>query len=356
MDIINLIHALFSSLIITTVLTPLIIAFAHRFQLLDDVQKRKHPAHTHSGIVPRAGGLAIYLGLLITTIVFIPISKILIGILVGSGLIVFVGLLDDKFDISPYVRFFLNIVIVLITISFGLGIPYFSNPLGGVIHLDTIKFTVDFLGKHNFLLLANIFALLWVVALMNFVNWSSGVDGQLPGFVAIASIILGLLALRFSSHDISSTAVVLFAFIIAGSFLGFLPWNFYPQRIMPGYSGGALAGFLLGVLSILSWGKIGTLMLVLAVPFMDAIYTIGRRITQKQSPFKGDAGHFHHRLLRIGWGRRRIAVFYWCITLIFGFSALYFTGIEKVFVLIIAATLLGFFIVVTDALSSNAKE
>lgn len=125
---------------------------------------------------------------------------------------------------------------------------------------------------------------------------------------------------------------------------------------MPGYSGGALAGFLLGVLSILSWGKIGTLMLVLAVPFMDAIYTIGRRITQKQSPFKGDAGHFHHRLLRIGWGRRRIAVFYWCITLIFGFSALYFTGIEKVFVLIIAATLLGFFIVVTDALSSNAKE
>jgi UDP-GlcNAc:undecaprenyl-phosphate GlcNAc-1-phosphate transferase len=186
---------------------------------------------------------------------------------------------------------------------------------------------------------------------MNFVNWSSGVDGQLPGFVAIASVILGLLAFRFTSHDISSTAVVMLAFIIAGAFLGFLPWNFYPQKIMPGYSGGALAGFLLGVLSILSWGKIGTLALVLAVPFIDAIYAIGRRITHRKSPFKGDASHFHHRLLRIGWGRRRIAVFYWCVTIIFGFAALYFSGVEKILVLVIAATLLAFFIVVTDILS-----
>jgi UDP-GlcNAc:undecaprenyl-phosphate GlcNAc-1-phosphate transferase len=312
MNIFLSIHALFSALLITTIVTPLIIAFAQKFQLLDDASKRNHPANTHTGIIPRAGGLAIYIGLLITSVIFIPSSKILTGILVGSGLIVLVGIFDDKYDLSPYVRFVLNILIVLITILFGLGIPYFSNPLGGVIHLDSVKVTVDFFGRHNFLIFANIFALLWVVALMNFVNWSSGVDGQLPGFVAIASVILGLLAFRFTSHDISSTAVVMLAFIIAGAFLGFLPWNFYPQKIMPGYSGGALAGFLLGVLSILSWGKIGTLALVLAVPFIDAIYAIGRRITHRKSPFKGDASHFHHRLLRIGWGRRRIAVFYWC--------------------------------------------
>ena len=90
---------------------------------------------------------------------------------------------------------------------------------------------------------------------------------------------------------------------------------------MPGYSGGALAGFFLGVLSILSWGKIGTMALVLAVPIVDAMYSIIRRIAAGKSPLKGDAGHFHHRLLEVGWGKRRIAVFYIIVSAIFGMVA-----------------------------------
>ena len=81
-----------------------------------------------------------------------------------------------------------------------------------------------------------------------------------------------MLAFRFTAHDISTLAVAVLSFIVAAAFLGFLPWNFYPQKIMPGYSGGALAGFFLGVLSILSWGKIGTMILVLSVPLVDALY------------------------------------------------------------------------------------
>ena len=111
-------------------------------------------------------------------------------------------------------------------------------------------------------------------------------DGQLPGFVGIAALFLGILANRFVGHDVSAQTVMTFAFIVGGAFIGFLPYNFFPQKIMPGYGGGALAGFLLGVLSILSFGKFGTAFLILAIPMLDAGYTIMRRIKNKKSPLK----------------------------------------------------------------------
>lgn len=342
--------------LISYLLTAPTVKLARRFNLVSDRRKRKHPAHTHQGIIPRAGGLPLYLAVLVASLIILPINKIMMGVLLGGALIVALGILDDYRDISPYVRFVVNLIIALIVISFGLGIPYVSNPFGGVIRLDTIILKLNFFGEHKFLLMANLFAIFWLVALMNFVNWSKGVDGQLPGFVAIASFILGILAFRFTAHDITQEAVVLFAFIVGGSFLGFLPWNFYPQKIMPGYGGGALAGYLLAVLSILSWGKLGTLILVLSIPLTDAAYVILRRAKDFKSPFRGDAGHFHHRLLEIGWGKRRIAVFYWVISLIFGLAALFFYGIEKIFALLAVLIFLAMFILVINKIKKLNKS
>ncbi|KXK11423.1 MAG: putative undecaprenyl-phosphate N-acetylglucosaminyl 1-phosphate transferase, partial [Microgenomates bacterium OLB23] len=206
---------------------------------------------------------------------------------------------------------------------------------------------------HDFLILSNLFSLIWIVAVMNFVSWSSGVDGQLSGFTTIACIVLGFVALRFSSHEISAVSVALLAFVVGGAYLGFLPWHVYPQKIMPGYGGGALSGYMLGVLSILSWGKVGTMALVLAIPLVDATYTIVRRVKNKQSPFKGDAGHFHHRLMEIGWGRRRIAVFYWFVSFLFGASALFFRQQQKLLALSVAFICLAFFIVFINRIKSH---
>jgi UDP-GlcNAc:undecaprenyl-phosphate GlcNAc-1-phosphate transferase len=342
-----IIIVLFSFLISFLATLPTI-KLAKKFSLVDDVNKRKHPAHTHQGIIPRAGGIPIYLSILLTTLIFLPLNKILVGILIGSFFILIMGIADDYFDLSPYLRFFLNLLTVTVVISFGLGIPYISHPLGGVIRLDTMVIKFAFWGEHKFLLLANLFSIFWITALMNFVNWSKGVDGQMPGFVSIASLFLGILAYRFVAHDISIQVVVLLCFIVAAAFAGFLPWNFYPQKIMPGYGGGALAGFFLGVLSILSWGKLGTLMLVLSIPLTDAIYVILRRLTNFKSPFVGDAGHFHHRLLKIGWGRRRIAVFYWLVSFLFGLASLFFHGIKKVLLLLIVIISLAVFIGITN--------
>lgn len=320
------------------------IFLAKKFKLITDIKKRKHPAHIHKGKIPRGGGLPIFLSFLLTVLIFISLNKIILGILIGSFLIVVLGLFDDYYDLSPYLRFSLNFLIAGIVIGFGLGIPYISNPFGGVIFLNFPQWEINLLGVRKIWILADFLAIIWLVWLMNMVNWSKGVDGQLPGFVTITAIFLGFLSQRFSAHDISVEKVTLLSFITAGAFLGFLPWNFYPQKIMPGYGGGALAGFLLGALSILSFGKLGTAILILSVPMIDAFYTILRRLKNKKSPFKADWGHFHHRLLEIGWGRRRIAVFYWFVSLILGISALFLKGLQKLIAFISIGILLLIFI------------
>jgi UDP-GlcNAc:undecaprenyl-phosphate GlcNAc-1-phosphate transferase len=340
--------SLFTSFILAFFLTLPMISLAKKINLVTDKKTRVHPAHTHSGLIPRGGGLPIYLAILITTIVFLPINKILLGILLSGFLIIVIGLLDDCYDLSPYWRFIANLLISALVIAFGLGIPYISNPLGGIIRLDQWRISFSFLGNHSILVIADLLAIIWLTWIMNMVNWSKGVDGQLPGFVAITAFFLGLLSQRFVVHDISAQTVTLFSFIIAGAFLGFLPWNFYPQKIMPGYGGGALAGFSLGVLSILSFGKLGTAILILSIPMIDAFYTLLRRVYQKKSPFRADWGHFHHRLLEIGWGKRRIAVFYWSASLILGISALFLKGTEKLLAFLSFFVILGVFILIIE--------
>lgn len=343
--------------ILSFFLTIPTISIAKKFHLVTDKKKRFHPAHTHEGLVPRGGGIPLYVAIALTTIIMLPINKIMFGILFSSLLLMIVGIIDDFSDTSPYVRFIANLIISSIAILFGLGIPFISNPFGGVIHLDTWKIAIDFLGKHSILVFADILAVIWLTWTTNIINWSKGVDGQLPGFVGITAIFLGIVAQRFTAHDISAQVVSGFSFIIAGAYLGFLPFNFYPQKIMPGYGGGGLAGFLLGIISILSFGKFGTAFLVLSVPIIDSVYTITRRIYEKKSPFKADWGHFHHKLLDIGWGKRRVAVFYWIVTFIFGVSSLFLEGVEKVIgFLMVGVSLVAFIIIIERVKKSHPQH
>lgn len=331
------ITAFILSFLLTWITTPLVIKAAFRYRLVDDPNIRVHPATTHRGIIPRAGGIALLLGILIPSLLFLPLVKSIIGILLAATLTVVIGVWDDYQDLSPYVRFLGNVLTALIVVGVGVGVPFITNPVDGVIRLDTVRWQFTFFGPHSILFWADIFAILWIVWTMNIVGWSSGVDGQMPGFVTITALIIGIHSLNFSAHDLSQTVVAQLAFISAGAYLGFLPWNFYPQKIMPGYGGKTLAGLLLATLAILSGNKVGTALLVLAVPIVDAIFTLARRIFRKKSPFRGDRQHLHHRLLDLGWGRRRIALLYWCISAILGLLTLTLNKQEKVFAFLVVS-------------------
>lgn len=335
----------FVSLLVTFFATPFVIILAKRFGLVDDPTYRYHPAHTHRGVIPRAGGLALFLGIVIAIFSYIPITTQLMGIVIGALILMTMGLIDDKQDVNPYIRLTANIVVACIVVFTGSTIPFITNPLtGGVLSLTKIPG------------LPQLLAFLWIIWTMNIIGWSAGVDGQMPGYVAISAFVLGLLSLRYSVSDPTQLWVTMLAFIVTGAFTGFLPWNFYPQRIMPGYGGKTLAGFFLALLGILSFAKLGTALLVLGIPMLDAVATLLRRIGTKKSPVKADRGHLHHKLLDLGWGKRRIALFYWGVSAILGLVSLTVTSKLKVFAFIAVAVALAMFLVWVSFFTQFSKQ
>jgi UDP-GlcNAc:undecaprenyl-phosphate GlcNAc-1-phosphate transferase len=169
---------------------------------------------------------------------------------------------------------------------------------------------------------------------------AKGVDGQLSGVTLISALTIAFLSLRFSA-DITQWPVIILAAITTGAYLGFLPWHIYPQKIMPGYGGSILAGYLLGVLSILSTTKVGTLIVVLGVPLIDTGYVIIRRVLSGKSPVWGDRGHLHHRLLDAGLTKSQVAMLYWAITAFLGFLALNLNTPSKLYTMIGVGVLVG---------------
>jgi UDP-GlcNAc:undecaprenyl-phosphate GlcNAc-1-phosphate transferase len=295
--------------------THFIIKIAERFGIIDDPKKSKHPKVIHKYPVPRGGGIAPFIAFTLTALRYLPIDKHLIGILVGAFFIVFLGVLDDKYNINPYVRLIFQFLIAGIPIISGIGIAFLTNPFNGILDLSHPQIVFNLFGEaRSIWILSDVFALFWIVFLMNMLNMGAkGVDGQLPGVVSIAALTIAALSLGYSA-DIAQWPVIILASVTMGSYLGFLPWNFYPQKIMPGYSGSTLAGYLLAILSILSTTKVGTLMVVLGVPLADTGYVVIRRILSGRSPVWGDAGHLHHKLLSVGLSKRQVAVFYWILT------------------------------------------
>jgi UDP-GlcNAc:undecaprenyl-phosphate GlcNAc-1-phosphate transferase len=308
---------------------------------VDDPSKQTHAKVVHQYPVPRGGGLVILITLMIASLWLVSIDKHLIGILLGAVVLGIVGWLDDIFNIHPLIRLGAGFLAAACVVGAGIGIAYITNPLGGIIHLDQPQIAFFLWGRvHTIWVLSDLFALVWIVWCMNMLNWSKGVDGQLPGIVVIAALVIGILSLRFSA-DPSQWQVTQLAAITAGSFLGLLIWNVYPQRMMPGYGAGSLAGFLLALLSILSGAKLATLLLVLGVPMIDAVYVMLRRMLHGRSPIWGDRSHLHHALLDLGWGKRRVAAFYWLVTLLLGTIALQLNPEQKAFTIALIGLVVG---------------
>lgn len=322
--------------------TPLVIKLAYKIGIIDDPSKSKHPKVIHTYPVPRGGGLAIFAGIFVACLIFIPLDKHLTGILIGAAILTVMGIVDDKYNLNPYLRLALGFLAAAAPIIAGIGIAFVSNPGGGIIDISHPQIVFNLLGKERSLwLLSDTFALFWIVFMMNMLNMGAkGVDGQLPGVAAIGAITIAALSLKFSA-DITQWPVILLAAITAGAFIGFTPWNFYPQKIMPGYSGATLAGYLLAVLSILSTTKVGTLMVVLSIPLIDTGYTIVRRILQGKSPVWGDRGHLHHKLLDLGMSKRNVTLFYWAVTGVLGIASLYLNTRSKLYTIIGISVLLG---------------
>lgn len=317
------------SLLVSLLATPLTVLFFKKRGWLIDPKKNPHPAHIHKEPVPKGGGIPIYISLLITSVLLLKSDKHIDAILMAGLITLIVGVIDDVRGLNPYARLVFNFLASLIIVFSGIGISFITNPAGGIIDISGW-------------FLADLFALIWIPSLMNAINWSSGVDGQISGVVTIAALFLGAVSLNYSA-DIAQWPVAILAFSLAGAFAGLTVFHFFPQKIMPGYSATSLAGLMLGVISILATGKVGTALMVLAIPIIDFGYIIIKRLVTGKSPVWGDKEHLHHRLMQLGWGKRRIAIFYWGVTLLLGVMALNLEASFKIAVMLALVLLMAFF-------------
>ena len=322
--------AAIAAFLVTAFTIPPTIIFAKKFNLLDNPKLRPHPAHTQQRIVPRAGGLAIFIGLLATILLFTSLDKSTIGILASLTILLVIGLLDDRYqNLSPYFRLISQFAAAIIFVLSGVGINFITNPLGGIIRLDAIE------------ILPQVLAVIWIVWIMNMINWSKGVDGQMPGIVTVSAIVLGVLSLKLNSgSDLAQANVAKLAFITAGTSLGLLIFNWHPAKIFPGFSGSTILGFMIAVLAILSGAKLATAGLALLIPATDFAYTFTRRLLQGNSPVWGDRGHLHHKLLEQGLTHHQISFFYILGSVILGFIALSLSSQGKLFAASLVATIL----------------
>jgi UDP-GlcNAc:undecaprenyl-phosphate GlcNAc-1-phosphate transferase len=323
-----LILPLFISAVISYLVTPIIIKLAKKMKIIDDPITNKHPKVIHTVATPRGGGIPIVIAIVCVALFFIPLDKHLIGILLGAIVIAIMGYLDDRYNLNPYLRIGLGFVAALLPISTGIGISFLTNPLGGIIDLSNP-------------LISDAFAMIWIVFLMNILNMGAkGVDGQLTGVTVISALTITALSFYYSA-DITQWSVIVLTSITAGSYLGFLPWHKFPQKIMPGYGGSTLAGYMLAIASILSTTKVGTLIVVLGIPLIDTGYVVLRRILSGKSPVWGDRGHFHHKLLDLGLSKKQVSQIYWSLTAILGILALSLNSTYKLYTIIGATLGLG---------------
>ena len=290
------------ALAIVLVLTPAVGRVARRLGVVDaPEQRRLNPLP-----VPRLGGLALFLGVLVPSLAFLPIGREMRGLLLGAAVATTVGAIDDFRGLRWWQKLGGQLVAATVPTLFGIWIDRFTFPLVTDPYVE-LPFWVGAPAT-----------VVWIVALMNMVNFLDGLDGLAAGVCAIAGTTFAVIALSLGRPG----AAVLSA-IVAGACFGFLRHNFYPARIFMGDSGALLLGFTLAALSIQGLLKTASIfalffpLFVLAIPILDTGFVIARRLRYGEKLYAADQTHLHYRFLRRGFSQRQatMTMYAWCVTL-----------------------------------------
>ena len=312
-DWIKMLLAFAVSLLVAYVMTPPVKRFAEKVGAID-VPRDNRRVHDHP--IPRMGGLAIFIGFVLSLIFFVPMSTKVLGLLVGSVIIAVMGGVDDIVSLNPWVKLAGQRVAALVAIRCGLVFDVISNPN---IFAEETYIEIGWLSIP--------LTMLWIVGCTNAVNLIDGLDGLAVGVSAISSMTMLIVSLFVSEPVVS---IILAA--LTGACLGFMPYNLNPAKIFMGDVGSQLLGFVLSTASIMGLFKLHAIitffvpLLALALPLADTIFAFFRRILHGQSPFKADKGHFHHRLLAMGLNQKQVVAVLYGISAVLGLLAVLMAG------------------------------
>lgn len=321
----KLVVSIVLSFVISFAMTPVVKNFAIKVGAID-VPRDNRRMHDHP--IPRMGGLAIFIGFLLTVVLFADLTRQVQGILIGAIIIAALGAIDDIMPLNAWVKLAGQLLAAVIAVYFGVVIHLFTNPI--------------FFSGNEFIVLEKLsipITILWIVGVTNAVNLIDGLDGLACGVSTIASLTMFVVALLVSE---SNVAVVLAA--LMGACLGFLPYNINPAKIFMGDTGALLLGYVLATVSVVGMFKFYAVvtflvpLLALALPLTDTIFAIVRRILKGQSPFAPDRGHFHHRLVDLGLNQKQAVAVMYAISAMLGLCAVVVvsTGAIRIFLLVVA--------------------
>ena len=312
------------ALVVCNRMTPPVKRFAERIGAMD-IPKDNRRVHDHP--IPRMGGLAIIVGFFLATLLFVPVTERVYGVVIGAFIIAGMGFVDDIVSLRPMVKFLIQIFAALVCVRFGLIIDAISWPVNES-YLDLGRLAVPL-------------TVLWIVLCTNAFNLIDGLDGLAAGVTAICSFFLLAASVLFAAAD-PAAALILVALI--GACLGFIPFNFNPAQIFMGDVGSQFLGFILATTAIFGHFKLQAV-LTFALPLADTGFAVVRRLAHGQSPFHADKGHFHHRLMAMGLSQKQTVLVLYGVAAIGGVVGLWVAGrgpmIRILCIAAIVVTLLG---------------
>lgn len=333
------------SFVVAFMATPFVKKLAYKVGAVDVPRDSRR---MHKTPKARLGGLAIFLGFLLSVFIFTKMPMEVIGIILGAVIIVVLGIFDDINPLSAKFKFCIQIVAAIIPVAFGVVIERLSVPLfinsEGVIELGYLGYPLT---------------VLWIVAVTNALNLIDGLDGLAIGVASISSITLLCISLI-----LGDALVVVLTAALSGACLGFFPYNFNPAKLFMGDTGALFLGYTLSTVSILGLFKgyaiisVAIPILILALPIFDTSFAIIRRIKNHQPIMAPDRGHLHHKLIDSGLSQKQaVAVIYaMCIVLCLFAVFLLATGAVQIFALAMIVVFFILFMVITPKVIQSFNE
>jgi len=304
--------ALVVALVISFVATPLVRRLAFRIGAVD-VPKDNRRMHKHP--IPRLGGLAIFLGFLVSVLIFAEINRELQGILIGAVIIVILGIVDDVKSLPAKLKLVVQLVAAFVAVSHGVMIEAINNP--------------NIFSENPYWVLGIWswpITVIWIVAITNSVNLIDGLDGLADGVSTIGALTMLILSVFLGQGDIA-----LICGALVGACVGFMPYNMNPAKIFMGDTGSTFLGFVLGTLSIQGLFKYYAVIsflvpfIILGLPILDTTVAFTRRILRGQSPMTADRSHIHHKLIDMGLSQKQAVATLYIISGVLGLSAVMLT-------------------------------
>jgi UDP-GlcNAc:undecaprenyl-phosphate GlcNAc-1-phosphate transferase len=278
--------------------------------------------------IPYPTGILAVLVFLIFFIFLFAQDRQDVGLIVGIIILASACFRDDRRPLSPAVRLLVQILAATVIFLLGTRIYSLTNPLGGVIALDTHIVPSPLFSDPS--LIGGLFTVGWLLLTINALNWFDGIPGQVSLLSVVGFSTIGCLALfRGDAADPAQQELAHIAFVLAGIALGGLLLDFPPARVLMGDTGAMFFGLLLGTLTIYSGGKVATAFLVLGVPLIDSLIVALGRMLRGQSAMAGGRDHLHHKLLDCCWSQRSVVLLTAFLGTSFGVTALFLTTIQK---------------------------